>query len=162
MRTYNVYSDVPLNLKIKVSDQLYAASEITIGGNACVGNEFINTVAEYNFRMLNEKQILGGGSKRLHAHELLLGLRYYAARPTFLLGGMAVRLTGGGSIGADLDMDFISMYYFGFCLTGVRNASGIMVQAVRRSANTVHGRDIQGYWGIRLGFVFGPNADGPK
>jgi hypothetical protein len=162
MRNQNVYSDLPLNLKIKHSDQLYQAKEIAVGGNVCVGNELFSSVVEYNFRALNEKAIPGGGSKRLHAHELLLGLRYYPARPTFLLGGAAIRLTGGGSIGGDLDMDFISMYYFGFCLTGVRNASGVMIQAVRRSANTVHGRDVQPYWGLRLGVVIGPNADGPK
>jgi hypothetical protein len=162
MRSSNLYSDVPLNLKAKVDGRLYPAKELSFGGNICVGNEFINSIAEYNFHMFNVRDVPGGTSKRLHNHEFLLGLRYYAMRPTFLIKGTAIRLTAGGSMGFDLETQFISQYFFGFCLTGVRNASGIIIQAVRRAANPVKGMDFQPYWSLRLGIVIGPDADGPK
>jgi hypothetical protein len=72
---------------------------------------------------------------------------------------MGIRLTAGGSIGFDLDMIGRSQYFIGFALTGIRVPSGILIQFLHsKISKPIQGYEIQPYWGIRLGFVLGPEG----
>ena len=159
-RIYNMYSDIPLNHQITYNNITYQSNEFCAGGNVCVGNKILNTIAEYNFHKVNLSNVVGAGKDKIYVHEFLVGLRFYAAKPTFMLSRTALRFTAGCKGGWDIDLNPRSMFFAGFGITGVRNPSGILVEGFyHQSKNGSQGFMIEPYYGIRLGFVLGPTSE---
>ncbi len=157
-RIYNIHTEIPFNHAVDFGGTIYSTSEWSLGGNVCVGNKYLNTIVEYNYHSINLENVIGSTIKSLDIHELLLGLRYYPARPTFLAGKTAFRLTGGWKGGFDLDMNTKSSYFLGFGITGIRKPSGVLIQLqFNNGAGTNGSYYIQPYWGIKLGLVLGPS-----
>lgn len=158
-RIFNLYSDIPVQQKIIFNNLSFNTTEKCFGANVCVGNQFLNSVAEYNFHSVNISNITGTDSK-LYVHEFLIGLRYYPARPTFMINKTALRFTAGAKGGWDINLEPRSMYFAGFGITGVRNPSGILIEGFyHRSVNGSQGYLIQPYYGIRLGLTIGPSME---
>lgn len=158
-RIYNLHYALPFSQQVAYNQQTVGTKDLSFGGNVCVGNKYLNTIIEYNFHRMDVQKVPGAPARYVKIHELLLGLRYYNARPTFLVGNAAFRFTAGLSGGFDLDLQTRSEYFAGFAITGIKEPSGILIQAFyRRSANPTQGYQIQPYYGIRLGLVIGPSA----
>lgn len=159
-RIYNIHYSMPFSQKVIYNQETFGTKDLSFGGNVCVGNKYINTILEYNFHRMDAKQVIGAPARYVKIHEFLFGLRYYNARPTFLVGSAAFRLTAGLSGGFDLDLQTRSEYFVGFAITGIREPSGILIQGFyHRSANPTQGYQIKPYYGIRLGFVIGPTSN---
>lgn len=158
-RIYNLHFGIPINMKINYNSKLSTGNEKYFGGNVCIGNEHINSIIEYNWHSVDVSKTYQTPIKKFNIHELILGLRYYPARPTFILGKAGIRLTGGGSIGADLDLIGRRQYFFGFAVTGIREPSGVMIQLVHnRISKPTNGYEINPYWSVRISFVIGPTG----
>lgn len=156
-RIYNLYAGFPMSMKIDYNSVRSNAKETVFGMNVCVGNKHINTVAEYNWHSVDVSKTYMTPVKKINVHELMIGLRYYPARPTFIAGNMGIRLIAGGSVGWDLDLIGRSQYFIGLAFTGIRVPSGLFIQFTHyKISEPVQGYEIIPYWGIRLGFVIGP------
>lgn len=158
-RIYNIHYETPFSQVVQYNGINYGSKDMAFGGNVCVGNKYINTLLEYNYHRMNVKHVVGRPADFVNVHEFLFGLRYYNARPTFLVGDVAFRLTFGASGGFDLDLETRSMYFIGFALTGIREPSGVLIQFFHhRTAKPTQGYQIKPYYGIRLGLVIGPTT----
>ena len=157
-RIYNIHYATPFSQQVIYNQQTFNTKDLSFGGNVCVGNKYINTLIEYNYHRMDVKHVSGTPVKYVKIHEILVGLRYYNARPTFLVGNAAFRLTAGLSGGFDLDLQTRSEYFVGFAITGIKEPSGILIQGFyHRSANPTQGYQIKPYFGLRLGLVIGPS-----
>lgn len=158
-RIYHLHYETPFSQKVEYTTGTFATKDMAFGGNVCVGNKFLNTIVEYNYHRMNVKSVDGHPKAFVNIHEFLFGLRYYNARPTFLMGNAAFRLTFGWSGGFDLDLETRSNYFLGFAITGIREPSGVLIQAFyHRSAKPTQVYQIKPYFGIRIGVVIGPSA----
>lgn len=159
-RIYNIHYTTPFSQQVIYNQQIFNTKDLSFGGNICIGNKYINTILEYNFHRMDVKHVSNTPVKYVKIHEILFGLRYYNARPTFLVGNAAFRLTAGLSGGFDLDLQTRSEYFVGFAITGIKEPSGILIQGFyHRSANPTQGYQIKPYFGLRLGFVIGPSSN---
>ena len=158
-RIFNLYSDLPIHEQINFSSNQFPVGDLCFGANVCVGNQFLNTIAEYNFHNLNLDHVSGSSDQKINVHEFLVGLRFYPAKPTFMINRTALRLTLGCKGGWDINLNPRSMFFAGFGITGVRNPSGILVEGFyHRSKNGSQGYLIEPYYGIRIGLTLGPGS----
>jgi hypothetical protein len=158
-RIYNLHYETPFNQQVTDINGRYKTRDLSFGGNVCVGNKYLNTIVEYNFHRMNVENVIGFPNPFVKIHEILFGIRYYNARPTFLVGNAAFRLALGCSGGFDFDLNTRSTYFAGFAITGIREPSGILVQLYyRKSKNPIQGLLIEPYFGIRIGLVIGPSS----
>jgi hypothetical protein len=154
-----VYGEFLGNLTANSGGNKTPISAIGIGGHVCVGNQYLSSILEVNYRMINLKDLNISGVEKVNSTEFYLGARYFPMRPTVMAGNVALRFTVGAMYGFDLETNWRPLLFTGIAVTPIRHVSGITVNVVYRPETLpTSGYLLEPSWTIRTAILIGPKT----